>query len=264
MDIKTHIVWGNEVFFSQFKYDESEELKEILSSQSLLSFLKKLDNDTLVVLWGDGTFLEVIQQNYLKKKPFLWINFWNKGFLLNDVSILQEPVRLEVRKYPLLEMSIGESVCAVALNEFDIKAWDWKMLDLNISISETHKISLLWDGVLVSTPIGSTGYNSSLGGPILPHALSSYILTPKAPWKPKGLAPIILSNKETLRINTQWRHSPIELYADWRRIEKYNHENFSLMLQKSMISVEFLVSCEQSCSWDFRVLEEQGFYKSEN
>lgn len=257
---KKNISW-NEVLYSDFKFHENLELQEVLQSQKLEVFLQDVDNNTLVVLGWDGTLLEALSLNYRRKMPFLGINFWNKWFLLNDVWVLDSRNSLERRDYSLLEMCIDGSVCAVALNEFDIKAGDGKMLDLKISVWEGHILSLLGDGIIVSTPIGSTGYNSSLWGPILPHNSNSYILTPKAPWKPKGLSPIIFSDSEVLTIETQGRQSPIELYADGRIVEKYDHENISLSLRKSSVSVTFLVSCEQSCSWDDKVFEEQWFQK---
>ncbi len=258
------IIEGKHVLYSSYKLEEDSSFQEILSSERLKKFLRDQDPETIIVLWGDGSILEAIQENYMKQKIFLGINFWNKGFLLNEASILDEKKSFEVRTYPLLEIHAGEKLCAVALNEFDIKAWDGKMLDLDLRVWDTHRLSLLWDGIIVSTPIGSTWYNSSLWWPILPHNLRSYILTPKAPWKPKGLAPIILSDDEKLVIQTQGRQSPIEIYADGRLIEKYDHENISLTLSKSAISVKLLTSCEESCSWDSRVLEEQGFSKKEN
>ena len=113
---------GNEVLYSQLKYDENIELREILDSQEFKTFLQGIDDNIFVVLGGDGTLLEAIQENYHKKRPFLGINFGNKGFLLNDIGILKKMLKLEERNYPLLEMCIDERLCAVALNEFDIKA----------------------------------------------------------------------------------------------------------------------------------------------
>ena len=260
--MKTINIWWNEVLYSEYKFEENEELREILSSQKLQVFLENIPNDVIVVLWGDGTMLEAIWEHYLQQRDFLGINFGNKGFLLNSGEILDNDTKLEERVYPLLEMCIDDTLCAIALNEFDIKAWDGKMLDLDLVIAKGHHLSILWDGIIVSTPIGSTGYNSSLWWPILPHNLSSYILTPKAPWKPKWLAPIILSDDIVLTINTQGRQSPIELYADGRMIEKYETEDISLVLKKSDVSVRFLVSAKQSDGWDSRVLEEQGFLKN--
>ena len=255
------IIAGNEVLYSAYKLKEDFEFQNILKSTKLKNFLKNIDSDILVVLWGDGTMLEAIHENYTRQRKFLGINYGNKGFLLNENSILDYAWVFEERQYPLLEMCIWDRLCAIALNEFDIKAWDGKMLNLDLQV-ETHHIELLWDGIIVSTPLGSTGYNSSLWGAILPHDISSYIVTPKAAWKPKGLSPFILSDNKKLQIQTQWRKSPVELYADGRLIEKYDQENISLILKKSEISVSFLISWVQYNSWDSRVLEEQGFMKN--
>ena len=257
--MEKNIISWNEVLYSELKRKESRELEDILTSDELKEFLEILDNDILVVLGGDGTLLEAVQENYLRKRAFLGINFWNKGFLLNDMSIIWKKPKLEKRLYNLLEMCIGNTSCAIAMNEFDIKAWDGKMLDLDISVNDSHHLSLIWDGIIVSSPAGSTGYSSSLGWAILPHGLWAYIMTPKAPWKPKWLAPIILSDSQELLIRTQGRKNPVEFYADGRLIDRYDHENVSLTLKKSDISIELLIACERQCSWDYKVLEEQGF-----
>lgn len=202
--------------------------------------------------------LEAIALNYQRKQPFLGINLGNKGFLLNDLSVLTGEAHFEKRKYPLLECK-----CAwkkkVALNEFDIKAGEGKMLDLNISLGEWHDIHVLWDGLIISTPTGSTWYNSSLWWPILPYGLNTYVLTPKAPWKPKGLAPIILKDTVKLTLETMGRNSPLEIYADGREFIKTQEKNIEISIKKSTHQVTLLISKKHLSYWDNKVLEEQGF-----
>ena len=84
------------------------------------------------------------------------------------------------------------------MNEIDIRSGNGKMISLDVSLSHKHAMSIEGDGIIISTPAGSTGYNSSLGGPIIPHTLNAFVITPKAPWKPRRQTPILINDAETI------------------------------------------------------------------
>ena len=252
------IIEGKEVLFSEYKLKENSKLWDFLGSASFKKFLKKLEDSVLVVVWGDGTMLEAIASEWKRNLPFLWVNYGHKWFLLNDVSILEGKTLFEKRLYPLLECKLG-SKKRVALNEFDIKGWDGKMLDLDVSVTPWHMLNVVWDGLIISTPTGSTWYNSSLWWPILPHGLNTFVITPKAPWKPRGLAPIILKNNEEVTIVAKWRVTPVEIYSDGREFLKVTEKNLELKIRQSSKKVTLLISKKHLSYWDDKVLEEQWF-----
>ena len=247
-----------EVLFSEYKMQENAQLKNFLASSIFKNFLKKLKKWVLVVGGWDGSMLEAIAWEYQRKLPFLGINFGHKWFLLNDVSILKGDTQFQKRQYPLLEC-IVKGKKGIAFNEFDIKAGDGKMLDLDICVMQGHILNVLGDGLIISTPTGSTWYNSSLGWPILPHGLNTFVVTPKAPWKPRGLSPIIMKNNQVMKITTKGRLTPVEIYVDGREFLKLNEKDIEIKIKQSRQSVTLLISREHLSYWDNKVLEEQGF-----
>lgn len=247
-----------EVLYSEYKMQENSQLQKFLDWREFQDFVKKVKKWTLIVVGWDGSILEAIGENYHRKQPFLGVNFWNKWFLLNDISILKNNGKFEKRVYPLLECRVWRKKI-VAFNEFDIKAGEGKMLDLEIFLDAGYMLQVQWDGLIVSTPTGSTGYNSSLGWPILPYGINTFIVTPKAPWKPKWLAPIILKNNTKVTLKTKGRISPFEVYADGKNFVKLNEKDITATIKKSTVEVTLLVSKEYIRTWDGKVLTEQGF-----
>ncbi len=246
------------IAYSQYKAREKPELAEIVQSSELLGLLDYLPDNTIVVLGGDGTLLEAIHQFYTEDVVFLGINYGTKGFLMNPISIFEKPKKFQTHSYPLLECRTEDQVF-VAFNEFDIKAGDGKMLHVDAILLPDHHIEIVGDGIVISTPAGSTGYNASLGWPILPHDTSAFLLTPKAAWKPRGLSPLIISESDTIEIRPVGRKTPVEIYADGQRIV-YDFENGSLLTvtQKSDC-IRLLVPESESDHWKNKVLAEQGF-----
>lgn len=257
--MKNQIIENILVYYNDYELDKNTELKEILISEKLSSFLKKLNKDTIVILWWDWTFLEVIKTNYKENKSFLWINFWTKWFLLNEKSILDKDVEFTNTKYSLLECIVNNKK-TICFNEFDIKASLWKMLWVDIIVDENNKLNILWDWLIISTPAWSTWYNASLSGPILPHDLNVFIITPKAPWKPRQQSPIILNDNVKVVLKTTWRQVPVEIYSDGKIFETLNNEKENIIkIKKSKYKINLLTTKENENIWKNKVLEEQGF-----
>ena len=246
------------VVYSEYKSQENAEIEAFVLSWELEFFIKNLEAHTIIVLWWDGSLLEAIATYSCEYKNFIGINFWNKGFLMHPKSItLQKNFSFEKREYPLLACQIGTETF-FAFNEFDIKAGEGKMLDIVVHIGWWYRHEILGDGILLSSPAWSTGYSSSFGGPILAHSSNSYILTPKAPWKPKRLPPIILSSSQEIELETQGRKSIIEIYADGRSIKTLS-EHLKAKISFLPGEVTLFIEKSQLKNWDGRVLEEQGF-----
>jgi NAD kinase len=133
------------------------------------------------------------------------------------------------------------------------------MIELDIKVNNSHKLNIIWDGIIISTPAWSTWYNHSLCWPILPHNLNAFVITPKAPWKPKFQSPIILDDEIIVNILNTWRINPIEIYSDWVLVKNFKDESINLKIKKSKYKITLLSSKETNDNFDNKVLEEQGF-----
>jgi NAD+ kinase len=148
--------------------------------------------DLLVSLGGDGTLLSLVRRSYGHDKPVLGINAGNLGFLADiPIDCVDEMVeRLLLGDYRIDERmmiegyieSNGERKAFYAFNDVVItRPTVSHMIELNASIDKNWFNTYRGDGLIISTPTGSTAYNLSLGGPIVYPLAEVYIMTPIAP-----------------------------------------------------------------------------------
>jgi len=146
--------------------------------------------DFLVSVGGDGTLLSLVRQSYAFHKPVVGINAGNLGFLA-DITIDEVDLflnRLLVGEYRLddrmmiegyIEKKSGEKKRFIAFNDVVITSPEpSKMVKVNASIDGERFNSYTGDGLIISTPTGSTAYNLSAGGPILYPLTQAFIITP--------------------------------------------------------------------------------------
>lgn len=104
---------------------------------------------------------------------------------------------------------------AIAVNEIDIRSGNWKMISLDISLTKKQSINIEWDWILISTPAWSTGVTIVLlVDSIIPHTLNAFVMTPKAPWKPKYKLQLLMRDDEIIEIKNVWRQNMAEIYFD--------------------------------------------------
>jgi NAD+ kinase len=149
-----------------------------------------VDASTLVVsLGGDGTFLKSARLAHALGARVLAVNLGRLGFLLNvpsDAVVADAKSALNgdavVDRLALLISVSGTSIEEFALNEVVVeRAHAGHMVRLKTFVDEDEYLTYSADGVMVSTPTGSTGYNFSAGGPVVEATLPVMILTPVAP-----------------------------------------------------------------------------------
>jgi len=159
--------------------------------------------DILIILGGDGTLLHVAEQAARHSIPILGINMGSLGFLTELAEhetkqalrdILNGPVTIENRmmlKVRLVREN-GAEPHRLALNEVVLSkdAID-RILNLSTSADKTHITNYKADGLIFSTPTGSTAYNLSAGGPLVYPGLASILVTPICPFM-LGSRPILL------------------------------------------------------------------------
>ena len=144
--------------------------------------------DFLISVGGDGTLLSVVRKSFKFDKPVLGINLGTLGFL-TDISMEQLPKFIENFKNDIYKidnrMMVEGSVNLnkfVAFNDIVISRKSISsMIKISAKIDGKHFNSYYGDGVIISTPTGSTAYNLSVGGPIVYPLTEAFIVTPVAP-----------------------------------------------------------------------------------
>ena len=157
------------------------------------------DADLAIVLGGDGAILRAAAQMGQRLVPVLGINFGRLGFLADwspeDVRRAMKNLlarRFEVTSHIMLQCTVDSEHGReqyLALNEIVLAAgYPFGMLEVPLAVDGHEVARFAGDGLILSTPIGSTGHNLSAGGPILMQSLSALVITPICPhtmtWRP--------------------------------------------------------------------------------
>jgi NAD+ kinase len=167
------------------------------------------DADIIVVLGGDGLMLHCLHEYRNLDKPFYGINCGSVGFLMNeyndaDLQSLVNNAKTEVINplHMIAKTKNGSEHHALAVNEVSLLRSSRQAANLRISIDGMARIETLsCDGVLVATPAGSTAYNLSVHGPIIPLGSGVLALTPISPFRPRRWKGAILSHKTVITID---------------------------------------------------------------
>jgi len=149
--------------------------------------------DVIVALGGDGLMLQTLHRFMGSAKPIYGMNRGSVGFLMNEFSEVGLPERLAEAQasivHPLMMSATdkdGTIAKARAVNEVSILRQRYQAAKIRVSIDGKVRLDeLIADGLLVSTPAGSTAYNLSAGGPILPLESPLMALTPISAFRPR-------------------------------------------------------------------------------
>jgi NAD+ kinase len=182
------------------------------------------DNASVVVaLGGDGLMLETLHRVMDRGIPVFGMNFGTVGFLMNAYGARGLTGRLEAAKptsiYPL-RMSVrdaaGADHSALAFNEVSLFRATYQAAKIEIAVDGKVRLDeLICDGVLLATPAGSTAYNLSAHGPILPIDSPLLALTPISPFRPRRWRGAILENRAEVTFRAhEPQKRPINAAAD--------------------------------------------------
>ena len=202
--------------------------------QLLKEFNKKKINkpNIVIVIGGDGFMLQTLKKNKKSKKLFYGINSGNYGFLMNKFSsktLVNNLSKANMVTISPLEMTVQNSKNQkskyLAINEVSILRQSRQAASLSIKYGSKQVIKrLVSDGVLVSTPAGSTAYNLSVHGPILNLNSKKLSISPISPFRPRRWKGKIVSDKSKIVINNlNPKKRPISAVAD--NIEVRNAKN---------------------------------------
>ena len=172
-------------------------------------------SDFLVSLGGDGTLLSLVRRSYSYHKPVVGINAGNLGFLA-DVTIDEVDDFLEqllAKEYRIdnrmmiagyIKKRSGATIDFFALNDVVISSpTPSKMVHVNASIDGERFNSYRGDGVIISTPTGSTAYNLSAGGPVLYPLTEAFIITPVMAHSLTNQRPLVVPTDFYIELDTQ-------------------------------------------------------------
>lgn len=181
--------------------------------------------DTVFVLGGDGTLLGVARQFAHSSLPILGINLGHLGFLseaepddlphavdriLNGEYHVEQRMMLEtelVRQNNILQRFISLNDIGIAKGSFS------RIIKCAVYVNDQYLTTFNGDGVIISTPTGSTAYSLSAGGPIVAPYLDCLLLTPVAPHT-LSARPFIMSSEDEIRIEVDATHQDIGLTVD--------------------------------------------------
>lgn len=185
---------------------------------------QKPDVDLIIILGGDGFMLHCLHNLMHFNIPIYGINCGTVGFLLNpfDLEQLIERINdaISTITYPLemvARLTNGNIVSRLAVNEVSLFRNTSQSSKIKIVIDgETRMPELVGDGVLLATPAGSSAYNYSVHGPILPINSNILALTPISPFRPRKWAGAILPNSAIVEIIVlDSQHRSVNAVADF-------------------------------------------------
>jgi NAD+ kinase len=177
----------------------------------------------VVALGGDGLMLQTLHRKMGTGVPVYGMNFGSVGFLMNDYATDGLAARLAAANptdiYPLemrVRLADGSEHTALALNEVSLFRMTYQAVKVQIVVDGHIRLEeLICDGVLLATPAGSTAYNLSAHGPILPIDAPLLALTPISPFRPRRWRGAILNNRAEVTFRTREADKrPVSAVAD--------------------------------------------------
>ena len=246
----------------QIIFDKNK--KALLIKKQLLkkiqNFQSKIYN-LVIVIGGDGFMLSTLKKNKNSKKYFYGINSGNYGFLMNKFSsknIIKNLSSANMISISPLEMTVknknNQIRKSLAINEVSILRQSRQAASLSIRQGSKQIIKhLVSDGVLVSTPAGSTAYNLSVHGPILGLNSKKLSIAPISPFRPRRWKGKVVSDKSKIVINNiSPLKRPISAVAD--NLEVRNAKSIIIKTNKK---IKFNLLYDRSRSLQKKIKIEQ-------
>ena len=237
------------------------------STKIKLQLLKKINEtkiilpNVIIVIGGDGFMLQTLKKNKNLNKKFYGINSGNYGFLMNKFStknMIKNLSKAKMITISPLEMTVknrkNQTKKYLAINEVSILRQSRQAASVSINYGSKQIIKkLISDGVLVSTPAGSTAYNLSVHGPILSLNSKKLSISPISPFRPRRWRGKIVSDKsKIIIINLNPKKRPISAVAD--NIEVRNAKN---IIVKTNPKIKFNLLYDKNRSLQKKIKIEQ-------
>jgi NAD+ kinase len=185
--------------------------------------------DIIISVGGDGTFLRSARYSFKKQTPIMGINVGNLGFLaeisikdrfsaiesvLSDKYIIEERMLLSLDIYREGKKITLDEIEYTALNEFTVtRNLPEKIITIEVMVNDYPFVNYRADGIIISTPTGSTAYSLSAGGPIVEPKSEVYIITPLCAHDLFSRS-LVISTENDLKIKLHTKNSTDNLTAD--------------------------------------------------
>lgn len=219
------------------------------------------DANVIISIGGDGSFLQAVRQTSFRQdclyagistteKQTLYCDFHYNN-LYKMIETMKES-KIEVRRYPLLKVQVGDFQPYYCLNEFSIRSHIIKMFVLDIIIDDTLFETFLGDGLIISTPTGSTAYNKSVKGSVVDPLLPCFQVTELASVNNNQFRTLgssfILSGERKLRLHVHQDGNDFPLMAtDNEAIGVRRVENIEIVLSEKVIKT---VKLKDNSFWE--------------
>ena len=206
----------------------------------------------IIVLGGDGFMLHTLKKYQKFNKPFYGINTGTFGFLMNkykNFNIDNNIIKAKLISISPLQMKVltksGKIYSAIAINEVSLLRQSRQTVSLQITNGKKILIKkLISDGVLVSTPAGSTAYNLSVNGPILSLNSKKLAITPISPFRPRRWKGKIVSSSSIIKIkNLDIQKRSVSVVADNLEVR-----NIKSVIVKNNSKIKFKLLYEKNNS----------------
>ncbi|MCF6300447.1 MAG: NAD kinase [Proteobacteria bacterium] len=217
--------------------------------------------DVIVVLGGDGFMLHSLHQFMSSQVPVFGLRRGTVGFLMNRYSQDDLIERISNAKKTLLHplaMKVtrvnGESYQSLAINEVSLLRQTKQSAHIEVLINQQVKIQrLVGDGIMLATPAGSTAYNLSVHGPVIPMGSDILALTPISPFRPRRWRGAIIPSQSIVRFNIlDHQKRPVSATAD--NDEVRNIKSVEIYLDKA-VKIHTLYDAEHNL--EDRIINEQ-------
>lgn len=238
-----------------------EAQKSLITLKEHYSHVPAEQAGIIIALGGDGFMLHVLQSTLNRNVSVFGMNFGSVGFLMNNYSLQNLEDRLKKAKiiglHPL-QMSVtttqNDYYEALAINEVSLLRQTYQAAKLRIFIDGIERLAeMVCDGVLVATPVGSTAYNLSAHGPIIPLSAKLLALTPISPFRPRRWRGALLPHTTKVRFEIlESQKRPVSAVADSTEIR--NAQTVEIYEDTSKT---FTLLFDENQGFEERVIQEQ-------
>ncbi len=240
----------------------AEKKNLLIKKYGFHEFTPSLDGiDLIIALGGDGTMLHLLHQFEKNPIPVYGINCGTVGFLMN---VFNEENLLETLRntqastlHPLRMEAItedGKKHSHIAINEVSLLRQLSQAAKISIKVNGYERLKrLAADGILVATSAGSTAYNLSLRGPIIPFGAKMLALTPISPFRPRNWHGAILPAESVIEFVVEdFKTRPVSATADYTEVR-----NVKEVTVREDSSLKFTLLFDPNHSLEERIIREQ-------
>jgi NAD+ kinase len=244
--------------------DTEEARKALLELCHRYGNVPVANADVIVALGGDGLMLQTLHAHMGAGKPIYGMNRGSVGFLMNEYredDLRERLAKADITTIRPLEMTAtqedGTRKRALAINEVSLLRQTSQAARLQIAVDGRVRLEeLVCDGIIVATPAGSTAYNLSAHGPILPITAQLLALTPISAFRPRRWRGALLPSRATVDIEIlDAGKRPVSASADHTEIRRVTHVSVC-----EAEDTEGLIMFDSDHGWDERILTEMFRY----